>query len=105
MKLKELIMDSKILTIKEKLILINSIKKNQIDTEKLKTIIKKLVSSKDIIDKELEKWIKEIQTEYIKNMEKKIPIIKTKVAKIKLNAKETLSKQDEWDPEELLKLI
>ena len=105
MKLKELIMDSKILTIKEKLILIDTIKKGKINNEQLKGIIKNLISSKDIIDKELENWIKEIQTEYVKSMEKKLPTIRTKVVKIKLNTKETIVKQDEWDPEELLKLI
>lgn len=102
MKLKELIMDSKILTIKEKLILIDTIKKGKINNEQLKEIIKDLTTSKKKIDTRIEQWKKEIMKKYVKNMQKNLPIVKNKTVKIKLKTKETISKQNEWDPEEFL---
>ena len=102
MKLKELIMDSKILTIKEKLILIDTIKKGKINNEQLKEIIKDLTTSKKKIDTRIEQWKKEIMKKYVKNMQKNLPIVKNKTVKIKLKTKETISKQNEWDPEEIL---
>lgn len=98
-------MDSPILTIKEKLILIDSIEKNRISNNKIKKIIENLSSNKKIIDEKIEKWTKDIQINYIKNMKKKLPIIKAKITRIKLKTKETISKQKQIEPEKLLELI
>ena len=64
-----------------------------------------LYSNKKFLDKKIEKWIKEIQNDYIKNMNKKLPILNAKITTIKINTKEKIALQNEWDPEELLNQI
>jgi len=105
MKLKDLIMDSYVLSTEKKLELINSIKKWELKEEEITKIIKFLINQKNEIDKCSDKYINDMKKEYIKYLNKKVPILKQEVTRIKIKTKETISNEKEWNPDDLLNFI
>ena len=98
-------MDSYVLSTEKKLELINSIKKWELKEDEITKIIKFLTNQKNEIDKTSEKYVNDIKKEYIKYLNKKIPILKQEAAKITIKTKETISNEKEWNPDDLLNFI
>lgn len=105
MKLHELIMDSHVLSTNKKLELINAIKRNQLDQDKINEITQFLIKNKNDIDNATNKYVDAMKNEYNAYLSKKIPELKRNVSMLKLKTDEILSKETEWDPDDILNLI
>lgn len=102
MKLKDLIMESYVLSTEKKLQLISAIKKWNIDSTELEKIIKFLINNKKAIDNATNKYIENMKKEYNKYLRTKIPEIKKNINMTKLKADEIIYEESKWDPENIL---
>lgn len=105
MELNELIMDSHVLSANKKLELINAIKKQQLDQDKINEITQFLIKNKNDIDNATNEYVDAMKNEYNGYLSKKIPELKRNVSMLKLRTDEILSKETEWDPDDILNLI
>lgn len=103
-EIERLVMSSFVLDTKEKLKLLSKIKHNKIELNKLNTIISTLKTAEKEINSRTENIVNDIKKQK-KQKKNDLEQIKMWAKLINIETKETIEKEKEWNPDDILNLI